>query len=95
MKIYYTFGTDERYPYQGGWVEVEAPSMKEAHRAFRSQYPDRIAGRLNCADYYTARIFAGTRMAKEGNFGAFCHRRLRYRDLVASGALSIEDGHAN
>lgn len=30
MKIFYTFGSDDRFPFCGGWVEVAAPSMKEA-----------------------------------------------------------------
>ena len=89
MKMYYTFGTDERYPFRGGWVEVEAPSVADAHAAFRSQYPDRTEGRLNCADYYTERMFSKTTMAKEGNFGAFCHRKIRHYELVACGVLSL------
>lgn len=33
---YYTFGTDERYPYQGGWVQVFAETMKEANQFFEN-----------------------------------------------------------
>jgi len=75
MKLFYTFGTDERYPYQGGWVEVEAESARQAHAIFRKHYPDRIPGILDCADYYTEKQFAEADMAS-GNFGAFCHRKL-------------------
>ena len=53
MKVFYTFGSDDRFPFCGGWVEVEAPSMKEAHAIFRANYPDRQPGILNCSDYYT------------------------------------------
>lgn len=28
MKIFYTYGSDEKYPFYGGWVEIEADSMK-------------------------------------------------------------------
>ena len=28
MKVFYTFGSDERFPFYGGWVEVEAPSIR-------------------------------------------------------------------
>lgn len=75
MKIYYTFGTDERYPHRGGWVEVEADTIKQAHAAFRRHYPDRTTGILNCADYYTEKQFADADMAT-GNFGAFCHKKI-------------------
>ena len=49
---YYTFGTDERYPYHGGWVQVFAETMKEANQLFRKYYPDRREGILNCAMVY-------------------------------------------
>ncbi len=53
MNVYYTFGSDPRYPYPGGWVEVHAPDLASAHRIFRSYYPDRTPGVLNCAFCYT------------------------------------------
>lgn len=83
MKMYYTFGSDERYPFRGGWVEIEAPSVAAAHRAFRALYPDRDPdiALLNCADYYSESTFASTGMAQAGNLGAFCHRKIRYDDL--------------
>ncbi len=77
MKVYYTFGTDSRFPFCGGWVEVEAPTMKEAHAVFRANFPDRELGILNCSDYYTEAQFFGTDMPTAGNRGAYCHRRLR------------------
>lgn len=75
MKLFYTFGTDERYPHRGGWVEVEAENVKQAHAIFRKHYPDRTPGILNCADYYTEEQFAAADMTS-GNLGAFCHRKL-------------------
>ena len=27
---YFTFGTDGRYPYRGGWVQIETESMNQA-----------------------------------------------------------------
>ena len=76
MKVFYTFGSDERFPLCGGWVEVEAPTMKEAHAVFRKSYPDRIPGVLNCSDFYTEEQFKSSDMPVFGNRGAFCHRRL-------------------
>ena len=77
VKIYYTFGTDPRYPYLGGWVTVEAESLVKAHRIFRACFPDRTPGFLNCADYYTEDEFMRSGMYQEGNHGAFCYQKLR------------------
>lgn len=76
IKGFYTFGSDDRFPFCGGWVEVEAPSMKEAHAIFRANYPDRQPGILNCSDYYTESQFKESDMLSTGNRGAFCHRKL-------------------
>lgn len=72
-RFYYTFGTDKRYPYRGGWVEVWADNMQEADEIFRKHYPDRISGTFNCAHYYTEEEFRKTDMCVKGNLGAFCH----------------------
>lgn len=76
MKVFYTFGSDERFPFQGGWVEVEAENIRQAHAIFRAHYPDRTPGCLNCADYYAEQQFNASDMPTTGNRGAFCHRRL-------------------
>ena len=61
---------------RGGWVEVTADSMKQAHALFRACYPDKTPGILNCSDYYTEQQFNATDMPTTGNCGAFCHRKL-------------------
>lgn len=76
VKVFYTFGSDDRFPFRGGWVEVEAPTMKEAHALFREHYPDREPGILNCSDYYTEEQFKESGMLVTGNRGAFCHCRI-------------------
>ena len=35
-KFYFTFGTDEKYPFQGGWVEIIAENKKEAIITFQA-----------------------------------------------------------
>lgn len=77
MKFFYTFGTDKIFPFYGGWVEVEAASIKEANEIFRKHYPDRHPGILNCAFGYSEDKFRRTDMPETGNMGAFCHRKLR------------------
>lgn len=70
-KYYFTFGTDNRYPYIGGWVLVYATDIKHAANLFREKYPDRDNyGCLNCADYYSEKEF---KMKETGNLGAYCH----------------------
>lgn len=76
IKIFYTFGSDERFPFRGGWVEIVAPSMRDAHAIFRKHYPDRTPGILNCSDYYTEQQFNESDMPITGNRGAFCHCKL-------------------
>ena len=72
-KYYFTFGTDKRYPYCGGWVEVYAISLYHAVTLFRNKYLDRTgAGVVNCADYYREELFPDE-FFKNGNLGACCH----------------------
>ena len=50
---YFTFGTDPNLPYQNGYVIVNADNRKNAIQKFRSQYPDRHHGYINCSSVYT------------------------------------------
>ncbi len=50
--FFYTFGSNEKFPYQNGWVEVLATDWNEAHEKFRARFPDRHPNCLNCAFYY-------------------------------------------
>lgn len=79
MKMYYTFGRDERYPYCGGWVEVEAYSMTACHKIFRMYFPDKTPGVLNCADFYTEGAFHRTEMPLTGNYDAGCYAKFTSR----------------
>ena len=69
---YFTYGTSESYPYQGGWTEVKAPTLAAAKNIFRAVHPDRTRGILNCADFYDEDTFKKTEMWSEGNFGERC-----------------------
>lgn len=73
MVFYYTFGSSEDSPYQGGWVEVHADILLEAHKKFRERFPDRTPGVLNCSDYYES---LPRRFKVDGNLGAYCHEEL-------------------
>ena len=52
-KYYFTFGSDERFPYQNGYLVIYAKDMSEAVRMFRDKYPDRNEGIINCSFYYS------------------------------------------
>ena len=78
-KFYFTFGTSERFPYCGGWVEVLAPDRSAAVKTFRAKYPDVHEGIVNCADIYTAAQFESSGMSS-GNRGSFCHEILSYKE---------------
>lgn len=55
--FYFTFGSDERYPFQNGWVEIDAPNLITAQSIFRCYWPDRTEGILNYAFHYTKEEF--------------------------------------
>lgn len=74
-RFYFTYGS-EGQPYVGGWSEVEAEDEDAARELFRLVHPLRD-GFLPCGGIYTESEFNRTRMWKDGNFGAFCHERIR------------------
>lgn len=76
-KFYFTFGTDEAYPFQGGWVEVIAYDKTEAISKFNQHYPKREGSSCyNACDCYGSSYFEKSDMFKEGNLGAFCHKKI-------------------
>lgn len=83
-KFYFTYGTDKRYPFQGGWTEVEAGDADEACRIFRSFHPDRTKGIVNCAFIYSEEQFLQTEMYRSGNFDRYCHEVLKKESAAAS-----------
>ena len=71
--FYYTFGSDNKYPYCRGWVKVRAMNWEEAHEKFRTRFPDRHEDTLNCAFFYTADGFMKSSMASGRYPDEFCH----------------------
>lgn len=57
QSFFYTFGTDSRFPYQKGWVEVQAEDRPKADALFRNRFPDVHKGVLNCSFVYTKEQF--------------------------------------
>lgn len=74
QRFYFTFGTDPKFPYHGGWVEVLAPNMKSAADAFKAHFPNDLDDSvLNCADYYTEDDFIRYGFLQDGNWDSRCH----------------------
>lgn len=73
-KFYFTFGPSLTFPFQNGWVEVQAPTKKAAIQVFNAYYPERHEGCVNCAFIYTEEEFKKTIMyQKNENLGGGCH----------------------
>lgn len=52
--FFYTFGSDEKFPFQNGYIVVWAPSIEVSNQIFQSVYPNRPdSDCLNCAFVYT------------------------------------------
>ena len=73
--FYFTYGL-EGQPFVGGWTEIIAPDSRTAIDVFRAFHPDKFEGILNCASFYREKVFIGTKMYKDGNFGARCHEKI-------------------
>ena len=88
--FYFTYGSDERFPYQGGWSEVEAPTLKDACDLFRLAHPQRdpTVPVGNYAEVYTEEEFRETSMQFTGNRGARCHERISLMRQPHEGAGS-------
>ena len=84
-RYYYTYGNGNGSD-GGGWTEVVAQDMREAHEVFKKHHPCLSHGVLNCADYYTEATFRGTGM-REGNFGRKCREVLFSETAQKEGAL--------
>lgn len=51
-RVYFTFGSWEKYPHQNTYMIVEAECFNAGIAEFRKKYPDVHENCLNCADYY-------------------------------------------
>lgn len=58
-RVYFTFGSWEKYPYPNGYIIVEAENHVAAIAEFRKKYPDLTENCLNCADWYRESEWTG------------------------------------
>lgn len=53
-KFYYTFGSSPQFPYQNGYIIIEAESFEQADNLFKALFPNPINPHLlNCAFRYS------------------------------------------
>ena len=78
MEVLFSFGTWEKYPFQRGYLIINAHSKYDAVNEFRRRYPDVNPGTLNCADVYTD-SHTIREFKQNGNLGKGCHL---YIDMI-------------
>lgn len=84
--FFFTFGSDEKFPYQGGYLIVRAKDRKKALDLFREKYPDRSANCLNCAFRYTAYDWA--RLLQGNTHLGPCHEVIEKTESCQDGDYS-------
>lgn len=62
QNFYFTFGSAPGFPFNRGWVEIQAPDISKACDIFNVIFPPRRKGVLNCAFVYTEDQFKTTGM---------------------------------
>lgn len=82
-KFYFTFGSDDAFPFHGGWVEIECADINTAAELFKMYVPqsvrdERYPNRLNYSFSYNEQSFKDTKMPIEGNLGSYCHMKIGY-----------------
>ena len=69
--FYFTFGSNEAFPYQNGYLVVYAGCRSDAIKAFRQKYPDREPDCINCAFIYSKDEWKQTKMCSLGSFPCY------------------------
>ncbi len=52
MSFFYTFADSPQFPFQRGYIEIQAEDRTIADKLFRQYFPDIHEGILNCAGIY-------------------------------------------
>lgn len=78
MKVYFTYGNEGEYPYNGGWTEISAPTVDMAAALHRGVHPGLIGRNINCANMFMEDTFKSTRMYEnQDNHGSACQEYLK------------------
>ena len=97
--FYFTYGTDERFPYRHGWTEIMAPDLKSAQELFKMFHPNRKRPDgteetcLNYSWHYDQERFRQTEMYEtQENFGTGCVEHISLGRIMAE-TPNDADGH--
>lgn len=72
---YFTFGTNEQYPYRDGYLIVKAENANDVVQKYRSRYPDIDDGIINCAFIYSEDQWM--EISKNTSRNMVCHEIIR------------------
>lgn len=90
-RFYFTFGSDEKFPYQGGWVEIFAFNSNQAIIAFKRIFCDRGNDDiLNFESCYTEKGFVESGMLLKGNLGKRCHAVVIVKDICEANPYKFD-----
>lgn len=82
-RFYFTFGSDPTFPYQNGWLVIEAPNEQIARNIFASLYPNPDGPTLRCAFVYPESVWKTTSMYKtNSNFGKACYATFKLTNTL-------------
>lgn len=75
QKFYFTFGSSPTFPFENGWITINADCKSDACKYFTELYPNpKDKDIINCAFIYSEDEFKETIMYENGNLGAGCHK---------------------
>lgn len=86
VSYYFTFGSSSEFPYRNGYLIVKAYNKSDAVSIFRSYFPDRTEGVVNCAFIYNQEEWEETTMGDLPYYP--CYQVLEY-EKAPNGKESI------
>lgn len=92
METLFTFGSSRQFPFQNGYLIINARNEHEALSEFRLRYPDIHEGVVNCADWYSNPEQI-EKFKSGGNLGIGQHEYINLFDTSKlSGLLYVKGG---
>ena len=83
QKFYFTFGSSPTFPFENGWIIINADCKNDACKYFMNLYPNpRNPDIINCAFIYSEDEFKDTIMYENGNLGAGCHKEYTVKSTI-------------
>lgn len=75
MKVYFTYGDNDLYPYNGGWTTISSPTVEVAAALHKGLHPPQFVRGMDCANLFMEDTFESTRMYEDqDNHGSACQK---------------------